>query len=167
MLKDIKDVAVKYIERRERCSSEVKEYLKTKGYSRAEITEAMDFLMEYHYVDDERYCKSFVNYGMSKGKGPVRILEELKEKGISAYLIQNVLDKSFEGDKEKEMAMEQALKVICVCGDPSSDENNDDEYKEKGYDTREKELSKIGRRLSALGYSTGVILYVIDRLRKQ
>jgi len=159
--KDGKDVALKYLYYREHSTYEVKEHLKTKGFSEEEIFEAIEFLIEYNYVNDENFCNNFINYGISKGKGSIRLYYELNEKGIPNDIIQRVIEENFDTEKEKENAYLQACKIIGSSSNKKTLENTLE--KDKLFD--EKLFAKVGRRLSSLGYSTNIVYYVLERIK--
>ncbi len=148
-MKDCHDTALSYLEHRERSAYEVKTHLISKGFREEEIEEELICLKELHYVDDARYCSAYIRYGISKGRGPIRLQHELREKGISPELIQEALTESFSRDGEYEAARREAGKLL------KSGERPD-----------EKTLAKIGRKLNAQGYHTQVIYDVIGSLRK-
>ena len=150
MPKDCHDTALRFLEHRERSSYEVRTHLVTKGFQEKEIEEELQYLEELHYVDDARYCSSYIRYGMSKGRGPVRLQFELREKGIDAGRIQEALGESFDSQTEKDAAMKQARKLL-----DRSDGVAD-----------EKTTAKIGRKLASLGYHTDVIYGIIGQFRK-
>jgi SOS response regulatory protein OraA/RecX len=149
MPKDCHDTALSYLEHREHSACEVMTHLISKGFQEGEIKEELQYLEELHYVDDVRYCSDYIRYGIGKGRGPVRLQLELKEKGIDTALIQNALEESFSHQTEKDAAMKEAQKLLKQSG--SLDE---------------KTAAKIGRKLASLGYHTGVIYDIIGQLRK-
>lgn len=155
--KNIKDLALKYLMYMSRSAYELEVYLKSKGFEETEIGETLDFLKELHYIDDEKYCKSYTKNQIAKGKGPIRLRNELKEKGISQDYIDIALEEYYDGENQKENAMKQAIKSL---GDKYLNEEEGRQALE------EKDLAKIGRRLSYLGYSSSVIYYVIGKLKK-
>lgn len=149
--KDVKDVALKYLYYREHSTYEVKEHLKTKGFPEEEILEAIVFLINNNYLNDENFCTNCINYGISKGKGSIRMRYELTEKGIPYAITQRLIEENLDLTKEKENAYIQANKVLGTkC-----------EYLD------EKLLAKVGRRLSALGYSTSIIYQVLERIKTE
>ncbi len=147
MQKDCHTTALSYLEHRDRSVQEVRLHLSSKGFDREEIEEEIKTLQDLHYVDDERYCDHYIEYALRKGRGPVRILYELKEKGIPSELIQKVLDTYFDKEMEREAAMREAQKLLKP-------------------DLDEKLIAKIGRKLAAQGYHTDIIYDVIGRLRR-
>lgn len=150
MPKDCHDTALRFLEHRERSAHEVRTHLVTKGFQEKEIEEELQYLEELHYVDDARYCSSYIRYAMGKGRGPVRLQFELREKGIDAARIQEALGESFDSQTEKDAAMKQARKLL-----DRSDGVAD-----------EKTTAKIGRKLASLGYHTDVIYGIIGQFRK-
>ncbi len=149
MPKDCHDTALSHLEHRERSSFEVRSHLKSKGFQEEEIEEELENLKELHYIDDARYCESFVRYGMEKGRGPTRLQFELKDKGIDGDLIRQTIEDHFDRKSEKEAAMKAAKKILI--GEMKPDE---------------KVLAKIGRRLASLGYHTDIIYDILGQLRK-
>ncbi|MEL7655487.1 MAG: regulatory protein RecX [Bacillota bacterium] len=149
MPKDCHDTALSYLEHRERSAYEVMSHLKSKGFQDQEIEDELQSLKELHYVDDERYCEAYIRYGKGKGRGPVRLQFELKEKGIDSGLIQNSLEESFDRSSEKEAALKEASKLLGYQTEPD-----------------EKTIAKIGRKLASLGYHTEIIYDVIGQIRK-
>lgn len=151
MQKDIKEAAYKYLEHRDHSAYEVRNHLKKKDFSDEEITDVLEFLVELHYVDDEKFCDSYIRYGISKGKGPIRLQQELGDKGISGDLVKLALHEQLDSEVEKENAREQARKVLGTIDNLQSIE--------------EKTLAKVARRLTSLGYNTSVIYDVIVQLK--
>ncbi len=149
MPKDCHDTALSHLEHREQSSFEVRSHLKSKGFQEEEIEEELENLKELHYIDDARYCESFVRYGMEKGRGPTRLQFELKDKGIDGDLIRQTIEDNFDRKSEKEAAMKAAKKILI--GEMKPDE---------------KVLAKIGRRLASLGYHTDIIYDILGQLRK-
>ena len=89
---DIRDAAAKYLASRARSTGEMKTYLKSKGYEDGEIAAVIADFLDYGYLDDEDYCRQYIKYAFSKGKGPLRVKQELAEKGISRDTIAFALE---------------------------------------------------------------------------
>ena len=53
------DTAIYYLTFRDRSRKELCDKLAEKGYEEAEIAEAVEKLMSYGYIDDERYASSY------------------------------------------------------------------------------------------------------------
>ncbi len=150
MPKDCHDTALRFLEHRERSAYEVRTHLAAKGFQEKEIEEELHDLEELHYVDDARFCSSYIRYAMGKGRGPVRLQFELREKGIDVARIQEALRESFDRRTEKDAALKEARKLL-ERGEGAADE---------------KTTAKIGRKLASLGYHTDVIYEILGQLRK-
>lgn len=148
MAKDCRDTALTFLEHRERSTREVREHLKAKGFSADEITETLEYLSELHYLDEGRYCSNLIRYGMSKGKGPLRLQQELKEKGVGTEYYQSALEEAFGDGAEKAAAAKEAGKIL-----------------DRNEQIDEKTLAKAARRLASLGYHTSIIYEVVGRFR--
>lgn len=169
---DIQQTAIRYLSYRERSAHEVRQFLKGKGFSSEEIAPAMVELEEMDYVNDDRYCESFIRYALSKGKASLRIKQELKEKGIEGQRVELFLEEMLDRESEKENALKEAEKILRKfsslkqpggCLDEDGQPFSDLPEKTEGLD--EKLKGKIGRRLSALGYQANTIYSVLEKLK--
>ena len=113
---------------------------------------------EWGYLDDERYCRRYFEYGRSKGKAAARIIRELVQKGISADKARDVLsDMNEESDggkweDDKCAALSVGMRMAANQAD-------------SGKPSDEKFLARVGRRLAGLGYDSGTCYYVIGKIR--
>ena len=78
--------------RREYSRSELALRLKQKGHSPAAIAGCLARLEQEHWQSDARFCEALIAARRSRGSGPVRIRQELQNKGIPAELIDAHLD---------------------------------------------------------------------------
>ena len=147
-----RDQALDYLSRRAHTLWEVKKRLKEKGCTEEEIADCVEFLLEYGYVNDQDYCRRYIEYAMEKGRGSLRIRRELAEKGVSGQMIDIALEEMADDDIQKEQAMLQARKALGLSEGESAS-------------LGQKELAKVGRKLQGLGYKASVIYSVMDRLR--
>lgn len=98
VLRRCKNRAINYIESRERTEYEIRNKLKTLYYTEEVIDRVIAFLEEYHYIDDERYAKQFVDtYANRKSKA--RLRQDLMLKGVDKEIIQYTLEET-EVDEE-------------------------------------------------------------------
>ena len=141
---DIRDTAAKYLAFRARSSGELRSHLKSKGFCSDEISQVIADFTDYGYLDDEDYCRQYIRYARSKGKGPLRIKQELSEKGIGRDIIQIAMEDDDCDDFEQ--ALNQAVKTMA--GKPMD----------------EKMRGRVGRRLTSLGYSMDIVYKVLGRL---
>ena len=79
------DTAIYYLTFRDRSRKELCDKLTEKGYEEAEITETIEKLMSYGYINDERYATSYIRSQM-RGKGRRRITMELSGKGVDSEM---------------------------------------------------------------------------------
>jgi len=69
--------------RREHSAFELRLKLKQKDMAESEIEEAIERLQQEGLLSDERYAESYIHMRKSKGYGPLRIEQELKERGVA------------------------------------------------------------------------------------
>ena len=150
--------ALKKLSTRERTEKEILDFLCGEGCTSVESKEIVAEFKEWGYLDDERYCRRYFEYGRSKGKAAARIIRELVQKGISADKARDVLlDMNEESDSvkwedDKCAALSVGMKMAgnqAVSGKPLD----------------EKFLARVGRRLAGLGYDSGTCYYVIGKIR--
>ena len=58
------------------------------------IQEELTHLVEQGYLSDQRFTESFIRYCSNNGKGPQRIQQELKQRGINDNLIEECIAKA-------------------------------------------------------------------------
>ena len=84
----IKETALNMLARREHSQFELKQKLIARYKENViEIESALFTLIEDNYQSDQRFCESFIRYRQRNGYGKMRILSELKLKGVSPELI--------------------------------------------------------------------------------
>ncbi|VAW37110.1 hypothetical protein MNBD_GAMMA01-1813 [hydrothermal vent metagenome] len=80
---------------REHSNQELQEKLTRKGYESASIEMVLAECLSYNYLNDKRFAEIYWRTRSNKGFGPNKISQELKQKGISAELI----DSAFKQDE--------------------------------------------------------------------
>lgn len=83
--------AVGYLSHAPRAKGEIRKYLSVKGYASDVIDATLDKLITYRYVDDYAYAQSFIK-SKSKRYGVMRIVSELKRRGISSDIIDELTE---------------------------------------------------------------------------
>lgn len=84
---------LKYISLKMKTKYEIRDYLKSKGYSSSEINYALDRLIKDGYINEESYIEAYVNDSINLSLiGPNKIYNNLKNKGLSDKLIYDKLD---------------------------------------------------------------------------
>ena len=150
--------ALKKLSTRERTEKEILDFLCGEGCTSVESKEIVAEFKEWGYLDDERYCRRYFEYGRSKGKAAARIIRELVQKGISADKARDVLsdmnEESEDGkwEDDRRAALSVGMKMAVNQAD-------------SGKPSDEKFLARVGRRLAGLGYDSGTCYYVIGKIR--
>lgn len=89
--KSATEVAVGLLARREHSASELQRKLRQKGCAADDIKTSLECLQEQGLLSDQRFVESYVNMRKNRGYGPLRILAELQEKGVSAELAETMV----------------------------------------------------------------------------
>lgn len=80
----------KYIGSSLKTQKQIREYLRKKEYSSETIEYVLSKLIEYDYIDDQKYAQAYVlTYGKKYGK--LKLKSQLKVKGVSEEIIESVL----------------------------------------------------------------------------
>ena len=81
----------KYIGSSLKTQKQIRDYLRKKEYSDDTIEFVMSKLAEYNYIDDKKYAQAYVlTYGKKYGK--LKLISQLKIKGVSEEIIECVLE---------------------------------------------------------------------------
>lgn len=83
--------AMDYLARREYGNQELKRKLAGAGFLAEAVDPAVEQLVADGLQDDRRFVEAFVQSRISQGKGPVRILVDLSQRGIHSNLSDDVL----------------------------------------------------------------------------
>ncbi len=112
-LKRAKDYAFKVLSYRSRSEKEIYYKLKSRGFDEAVIAEAISFLKEYDFIDDEKFAFDWAKSRMtSKCIARDILKKELLLKKISADTILKVLDEVYNGIDEVQLACHAMTKKI-------------------------------------------------------
>ena len=162
-MKDARDLALKYLNTRDRTAHEIRKHLESKGVPGDEISGCLEYLAESGMIDDEDYCERYISYGTEKGRGPLRLEKELLDKGLPREMVRAALNEHFGEGSEYEAALVYLKKLIKQQG---FGDTGFAEYPEDGYfSQRGKDVARIGRRLASQGYNAAVIYELLDKLR--
>ena len=77
--------AIKMLTRREHSRLELFQKLQIKGFDIDVINNSISKLGQQNYQSDERFAEDFILMRFNQGKGPVRIVSELKMRGINTF----------------------------------------------------------------------------------
>lgn len=174
-----KDQAMRYLEYRARTVSEVRSHLIEKEYPEEEIADCLEFLRDCHFVDDEAYLQRYIEYSIEKGRGPLRIRQELGQKGIPPEQIELGLEALYDRECQRETALRQAEKALGINREASGTAAEAPEAAAEAFGTEEeasgteektlseKELARAARRLSGQGFGGSVVHDVLSQLRRR
>ncbi|SHF03225.1 regulatory protein [Caldanaerobius fijiensis DSM 17918] len=90
-LKEIFDLSLRYLMHRMRTKREMVDYLKKHLYDSEVIDQCISMLCAYNYIDDEEYCKHYIEYSKEKLKSMKQIYYELMQKGVDKHIITKYL----------------------------------------------------------------------------
>lgn len=147
-----KSYGLKLLGHRARSEREIRDKMFSKGYCQEHIEDAIKYLKEFKYIDDEEYAKIYIKDRMnSKKLGHKRIKYELHQKGIDKTLIQDKINKLVNDDEEYERALETAQRKM------NTSYKNDD---------NQSAYRKLGGFLQRKGFSMDTIIKVLNKVLK-
>ncbi|MBY5921469.1 regulatory protein RecX [Ferrimonas balearica] len=138
--------AVGLLSRRDHSREELKRKLRSRGFVVSDIDKAIERVDEWGYLNDARFAEGFVRYRSGRGLGPIRLANELRERGVSSDLIRQTFAEA-----------EQDWFALCleVCerkfGNPVP--------------TDFKARAKVQRYLAYRGFDMEQIRYALESLR--
>ena len=106
-------IASGYLALRRVSEKQLRDYLLKKGFTQQSIQRVISEMKEKGQVDDEKFAQLFVKDRMKlKPMGPLRLVAELKKRGIKDEIIDSVTMPFFKIDAQKELATRLAKKKI-------------------------------------------------------
>lgn len=140
------DTSVKYIDRRLRSINELRDYLKNKEEDTIIIEEVIDKLIDYKYLDDDRFTKAFIKDKLNfTNWGDYKIKNELKRLGVNEEIIYNNMTSI-----DDNICYERINKII--------DKDISTNKKYSGIKLK----NKIYNHLLTLGYSKEKVISIIN-----
>lgn len=139
------DSAIRLLARREHGANELCLKLEQKGFSRIDSQEALAQCQRLNLQSDQRFVESFIRSRIRQGYGPMKIMQELKTKGVASDLIHQEL--KLEEDNWWTYALEVWQKKCRGAQDLSFSE-----------------LQKQQRFLLYRGFSSDIIARVVKEL---
>ncbi|MEG0918366.1 MAG: regulatory protein RecX [Anaerovoracaceae bacterium] len=153
---DINEVSLRHLANRPRTKKEIKDHLIKKGFEPIEIKEEIDYLLEHKYIDDSSYTEEYIRYGFSKNKGIGRIEMELYQKGVSK---EDFSKGYYAYEDEYQIDIKEIERENCY--------NEADKIMSRAISIDQKTIAKLGRRLSSLGYQSGLVYEIIGKYMKE
>jgi len=143
--------AIKLLTLRRRSVFEIKTRLQKKGYESDIISQVINDLNGYKYLDDEVFAESYINDRMNfRPCGRFLIKNELKERGIAENIIERKINELISEEREVESAIKLALQKSKTISANTE--------KSKG-------IQKVKAYLQSKGFSFDIISQAIDLLR--
>lgn len=137
--KRVKKRALALLEKMDRTEKGLYDKLKEQDYPNELIEEAISYVKQYHYIDDQRYAQNYISYHQN-GKSRMRLKQDLLRKGVQKEII------------------EQAL-LECYCQNEL--EQIEQLMQKKGYSPQEadrKQMQKMYGYLARKGFKNDDIL---------
>jgi regulatory protein len=144
----VQDKALSLLAKCDRTEHQIRASLARSSYEDGEIGEAIDFLMEYGYINDASYAEKYLRILIAKGRGKRRVRDEMRRHGLSSEVIADALEQGYSEETEKELALNAAAKVISALpeGTPRRDI-----------------VRRVSQKLTTQGYEYDSISWAIDR----
>lgn len=89
---DIRIAAMDYLARREHSRLELRRKLKKRFDDDELVEQQLERLVEENLQSDARYAESFVRQRFNRGHGPLRIRQEMRQRGVPDGDIQQALE---------------------------------------------------------------------------
>jgi regulatory protein len=83
---DCRRAAMDMLARREHARAELEQKLGRKGYGQDLVGPVLELLVEERMLDDSRFVEAFLASRLRRGQGPVRIAQELHQRGVDEAL---------------------------------------------------------------------------------
>lgn len=92
--------AMHLLERKDRTEEELRKKLMMGDYPPELVENAIAYVKSYHYIDDERYARTYVRLNQER-KSMARIRHDLAARGISRDIIEVALEEENETEPEE------------------------------------------------------------------
>ncbi|MDD1617571.1 MAG: regulatory protein [Methylococcaceae bacterium NSP1-2] len=89
--KQIKDSCLRLLMRREHSQKELLTKLVAKGFNKNDILPVIEELANQGWQSDTRYAESYTRHRIQKGYGSLAISYELKQNGVNAVNLDNIM----------------------------------------------------------------------------
>ncbi len=92
-LAEMKACALRLLARREHSRHELLQKLRIRGYPESETAALLDEFSTAGWLSDIRFTQTYIDYRSQRGYGPLKIQQELRNRGVEASLITQALPK--------------------------------------------------------------------------
>jgi regulatory protein len=108
------EAAVHYLSYRPRSESEVRRRLKRRGFDYETVQEVISKLKEQHLIDDVGFSEFWRNNRLSFSPRSIRLIRlELRQKGVAAETVNEVLKDLDDEDSVYEAGLKKARRLTC------------------------------------------------------
>jgi regulatory protein len=148
VLRRVKQKALAILKFMDRSEQELRKKLSDAGYSEKVVDQAIVYVKEYKYLDDDRFAMSYVR-SRKNSKSKLAIKTELIQKGISKETIDAVFMEEYENNEQEDAELSAIQKAIAKKTKTPESLSYEEKQKliaslyRKGFD-----LSKIKKELS-------------------
>lgn len=97
--------ALRLLNRRDHPAAELCARLADRGFAPEVARAAVDGLARERLVDDARFAEHFVASHAERGRGPLRIAQELQERGVARDLVERTVDAGSGAWRERCIAL--------------------------------------------------------------
>ncbi|MFZ0219164.1 MAG: regulatory protein RecX [Candidatus Aquirickettsiella sp.] len=94
--KNIHQIALDHLARREHTRFTLREKLMQKGFLHQLVETVLDTLIQEGFLNEVRFCESFIQKRIRQGYGPIRITAECHQYGLSNDIISSQLPQDEE-----------------------------------------------------------------------
>ncbi|MFV0466329.1 MAG: regulatory protein RecX [Lachnospiraceae bacterium] len=96
--------AMHLLERKDYTEWQLRTKLLKNNYPKEAVDQAIEYVKEYQYVDDQRYAIHYVQLHQ-KAKNRRKIELDLKQRGISKDIIHSVIEAEYSADEEEQIEL--------------------------------------------------------------
>lgn len=146
----LKNSALRIVTRRPHSSFELRIKLLKKKFQKEDIANIVSDFLRKGYLSDKDFAERFIEEGLKKKKGLMKIKAELFSKGVSREIIDDLL-RSYENDS----ALLPNAKSLAVKKLESLQRKNLEPFQKK---------QKLYSYLNGKGYSSDIIRQIVDEL---
>ncbi len=102
----VRQAALHFLSYRPRAEQELRRRLRSKGFPHALVEWCLRLLEEQGLIDDHAFASAFVRSRIRlRPRGRFRLAQELRQKGVSAEVAEQVIDQAFSSEDTSERAL--------------------------------------------------------------
>ncbi len=92
LIQDAKQYVLRLLDRKEYTEIGLKRKMTERGFDSVTIDSTINFLKEYHYIDDVSFADRYIRSALQSGKSGIRKIQyDLQNKGIASEIITKIL----------------------------------------------------------------------------